>query len=47
MSNALGNSKVRQESIDEKVDTQQIKNLYLSKLNEFEKIVNETDDHFF
>ena len=46
MSNALGNSKIRQESIVEKVDTQQINNLYLSKLNEFEKIVNETGDPY-
>ena len=46
MSDALGSTKNRQESIGEKVNIDQINKLYSSNLDLFEKIVNETNDTY-
>ena len=46
MSDALGSSKIRQESIGEKVNIDQICKLYISILDEFEKVVNKTNDTY-
>ena len=46
MSDALGTGKIRQESIGEKVNIDLINKLYLSNLDKFEKIVNDTSDSY-
>tara|TARA_B100000886_G_scaffold305165_1_gene236766 strand:- start:318 stop:1466 length:1149 start_codon:yes stop_codon:yes gene_type:complete len=45
MSDALGSGKIGQRSIGEKVNINQIKKLFQTNINEFEKIVQETNDN--
>ena len=45
MSDALGRGKIGQRSIGEKVNIDQIKKLFQTNLNKFEKIVQETNDN--
>ena len=45
MSDALGSGKIGQRSIGEKVNINQIKKLFQKNINEFEKIVQETNDN--
>lgn len=45
MSDALGRGKIGQRSIREKVNIDQIKKLFQTNLNKFEKIVQETNDN--
>ena len=46
MNNALGSSTIRQESIDEKIDINQVNNLFLSNIDIFKKLVRESEDKY-
>ena len=44
MSDALGSSIIRQESISENVNVDQINKIYLSNINSFNEIIKESSD---
>ena len=46
MSEALGSGTVRQESISENVNIDQVNNIYLSKIDSFEKFISESGDAY-
>jgi hypothetical protein len=46
MNDALGSNSIRQESIDENVNVDQIIKIYLSIIDTFNKIIKESDDFY-
>ena len=46
MSDALGSNSIRQESIDENVNVDQIIKIYLSIIDIFNKFIEESDDFY-